>query len=228
VSARTRRGSATRPIGWSAASSHRTFLLGSATSSPSHRRTLARRVRSGSIWTRARSIIRPNGTCEGQTSSHARHARQRSMKRANASSGWASPSATERIAVIRPRGDADSSPVTRYVGQWGRHNPQATQAARSSSAGASSGNRHAGSRPGGGPTKRTPSGISAPSTRLGGRTSSGGATCRWYPQGASAPTGIDPPGDELSGRANADTDQAERPSESPRAHVGIRAGPPAT
>src|SRR4029453_17273153 len=162
-----------------------------------------------------RSIIRPNGTCDGQTSSHARHARQRSMKRAKASSGWASPSATERIAVIRPRGDADSSPVTRYVGQWGRHNPHATQAARSSSAGASSGNRHAGSRSDGGPTKRTPSGISAPSTRLEGRTSSGGDTCRWYPQTASVPAAVDPAGVDLRGGCCAGTDEVERPSEPP-------------
>ena len=35
------------------------------------------------------------------------------MKLANVSSASANPSATERIAVIRPRGDADSSPVTR-------------------------------------------------------------------------------------------------------------------
>jgi hypothetical protein len=35
------------------------------------------------------------------------------MKPANVSSTTAVPSATERIAVIRPRGEADSSPVSR-------------------------------------------------------------------------------------------------------------------
>ena len=106
-------GSARRASGCTAAASHSSFFRGSATSSPSHRRNLDRRDLSGSTWTRARSTIRPNGTCEGQTSSQARHARHRSMKRANVSSGSDRPSATERIAVIRPRGDADSSPVTR-------------------------------------------------------------------------------------------------------------------
>ena len=40
---------------------------------------------------------------------------------------------TSRMAVMRPRGLAASSPVTRYVGQWGRHNPHWTHAASSSS-----------------------------------------------------------------------------------------------
>jgi hypothetical protein len=35
------------------------------------------------------------------------------MKLANVSSMTEVPSATERIAAIRPRGDADSSPVNR-------------------------------------------------------------------------------------------------------------------
>ncbi len=35
------------------------------------------------------------------------------MKLANVSSTTAVPSATDRIAVILPRGDADSSPVSR-------------------------------------------------------------------------------------------------------------------
>ena len=40
---------------------------------------------------------------------------------------------TWRMASIRPRGEYRSSPVTRKVGQWGKHSPQLTQAARSSS-----------------------------------------------------------------------------------------------
>ena len=65
-------GTAARPAGgtWRSA---RSAGCGSTTSRPSHRRNRARRLRSGSTWTRARSIIRPNGTCDGQTSSHARH-----------------------------------------------------------------------------------------------------------------------------------------------------------
>ena len=59
------------------------------------------------------------------------------MKRVNVSSVAARPSWTARIAVMRPRGDADSSPVSRYVGQWGRQRPQATQAFRSACVGAS-------------------------------------------------------------------------------------------
>ena len=39
---------------------------------------------------------------------------------------------TERIASIRPRGESASSPVTRKVGQCGRHNPHATQVLSSS------------------------------------------------------------------------------------------------
>ena len=35
------------------------------------------------------------------------------MNEANVSSTSATPSATERIAAIRPRGEADSSPVSR-------------------------------------------------------------------------------------------------------------------
>ena len=37
------------------------------------------------------------------------------------------------MAAMRPRGDAASSPVTRYVGQWGRHRPQLTHEASSAS-----------------------------------------------------------------------------------------------
>src|SRR5207249_9658475 len=71
------------------------------------------------------------------------------------------PSWTARIAAIRPRGDADSSPVRRYVGQCGRHSPQATQSLRSASEGAARLARHAGAAIGE-PMKRAPSGSSLP------------------------------------------------------------------
>ena len=54
------------------------------------------------------------------------------MNPANVSSTSAAPSATARMAAIRPRGEADSSAVRRYVGQWGRHSPQATHELKSS------------------------------------------------------------------------------------------------
>ena len=65
------------------------------------------------------------------------------MNDVNASSTGA-PAATAFIALIRPRGDADSSDVSWYVGQWGRHRPHDTQASRSPVAGASSGRTHPG------------------------------------------------------------------------------------
>ena len=84
------------------------------------------------------------------------------MNAANVSSVAARPSWTARIAAIRPRGDADSSPVRRYVGQWGRHRPHATQAFRSAWVGASPSAQFV-SCPGSGPMNRAPSGRSAPS-----------------------------------------------------------------
>ena len=51
----------------------------------------------------------------------------------NASSSGAPSSSTARIAAMRPRGESRSRPVTRYVGQCGRHSPHATQATSSSS-----------------------------------------------------------------------------------------------
>ena len=110
---RTRAGRNGRARGASAPAAHVSFLEGSTTSSPSQRMNLARRERKGSICVRDASIIRPKGTCDGHTSSHARHTRHRSMNRVNVSSVVARPSWTARIAVIRPRGDADSSPVRR-------------------------------------------------------------------------------------------------------------------
>ena len=59
------------------------------------------------------------------------------MNPAKVRSVGARPSWTARIAAMRPRGEADSSPVSRYVGQWGRHKPQATHASRSACVGAS-------------------------------------------------------------------------------------------
>ena len=84
------------------------------------------------------------------------------MNEANVSSTTAAPSATARIAAIRPRGEADSSPVSRYVGQCGRHSPQATHESRSTSAGWSVARQFA-VEPGSRPMNRVPSGISVPS-----------------------------------------------------------------
>jgi hypothetical protein len=47
------------------------------------------------------------------------------------------PSSTARIAASRPRGDADSLPVSRKVGQCGRHSPHWTQCDSSGAVGAS-------------------------------------------------------------------------------------------
>ncbi len=102
-----------RTIGCRAAAARTSVGWGSTQWNPSQRTSRDRRVRSGSTCSRAASIIRPNGTCDGQTSSHARHTRQRSMNPANVASGVAVPSCTARIAAMRPRGDADSSPVSR-------------------------------------------------------------------------------------------------------------------
>ena len=74
------------------------------------------------------------------------------MMSAKTPSTSARPSATALIAARRPRGEAVSSPVSRNVGQCGRHNPQATQASSSSPGGSVSGypthQRRPGSRPG--------------------------------------------------------------------------------
>ena len=55
------------------------------------------------------------------------------MNDTNSASGGAPSHCTRRMAAMRPRGDAASSPVTRYVGQWGRHSPQLTHEASSAS-----------------------------------------------------------------------------------------------
>ena len=80
------------------------------------------------------SIRWPNGTPDGQAVSQPRHWTQVAIERRNAPSISAPSHCTWRMAAIRPRGDSASSPVTRYVGQCGRHSPQATQHASSSSA----------------------------------------------------------------------------------------------
>ncbi len=113
VMARTRFGRNGVTSGWKKAAVQSSFLCASITSSPRRRACRWLQGRSASVSVRACSIIRPNGTCEGQTSSHARQTRQRSVNSRNRSSTAAAPSATARIAAIRPRGDADSSPVSR-------------------------------------------------------------------------------------------------------------------
>ena len=67
----------------------------------------------GSTCSRAASIIRPKGTLDGQTSSQARQTRQRSMKALKVVVDARAPAATARMAAMRPRGEADSSPVSR-------------------------------------------------------------------------------------------------------------------
>ncbi len=66
-------------------------------------------------WREA-SIRRPNGTADGHAVSQARHPTQVSIMSMNESPAGA-PSSTSRMAAMRPRGERDSSPVTRKVGQ---------------------------------------------------------------------------------------------------------------
>ena len=110
--ARARRGSSGRTIGWNIVAIRISDGCGRSQWNPSQWTKRVRRVRAGSTCSRAASIMRPNGTCDGQTSSQARQTRHRSMKSVNDES-ISAPSATARIAAIRPRGDADSSPVSR-------------------------------------------------------------------------------------------------------------------
>ena len=69
----------------------------------------------------------------GHAGSQPRHCTHVSMKCTKSSLAGAPSRWTERIAAIRPRGDRASSPVTRNVGQCGRHSPQATHIPSSSS-----------------------------------------------------------------------------------------------
>ncbi len=69
----------------------------------------------------------PYGTEDGQAGSQPRHWTHVSKASRTASVTAASWYCTCRMSMIRPRGDLVSSPVTRYVGQWGRHSPQDTQ-----------------------------------------------------------------------------------------------------
>ena len=74
------------------------------------------------------SINAPNSTLLGQAGSQPRHCTHVSMKSTNSSSIAAPSFCTPRIASMRPRGEYASSPVTRNVGQCGRHSPHETQA----------------------------------------------------------------------------------------------------
>ena len=94
----------------------------------------------------------PNGTADGHATSQPRHSTHASIAAVNAASIGAPPSCTARIAAMRPRGDAISSPVTRYVGQAGRQSPHATQATSSSSS--AGWRRHAALR-----SEREPAGV---------------------------------------------------------------------
>ena len=110
---------------------------GSTTRYASHSASAAARERSASRRGRgARRVSPPSGgrTARRRARGLAAAALHALVHRvANASSIGAPSSSTARIAAMRPRGDAISSPVTRYVGQCGRHSPHATHATSSSS-----------------------------------------------------------------------------------------------
>ena len=78
------------------------------------------------------SIRWPNCTDDGHATSQPRHCTHSFIAASNASSMGRPSSSTSRIAAMRPRGDAISSPVTRYVGQCGRQSPHDTHATSSS------------------------------------------------------------------------------------------------
>ena len=74
------------------------------------------------------------GALDEMTERHGRRARRFAARGTARRSPWcggrrrragAPSSSTARIAAMRPRGDNCSSPVTRYVGQCGRHSPHA-------------------------------------------------------------------------------------------------------
>ncbi len=103
-------------------------------------RCLSRRAGVGrctEISIRAPSIALPKGTMEGHTGSQARHCRHESMMDSKVASSSTAPSATADMAARRPRGDSVSRPVSRKVGQCGRHRPHATQESSSARLGAS-------------------------------------------------------------------------------------------
>ena len=89
------------------------------------------------ISARVPSRSRPYGTRPGQTGSHARQPRQKSMIPWKGPSTSSTPWCTAFMAWIRPRGDAVSLPVNRKVGQAGRQSPHCTQALSSSVVGCS-------------------------------------------------------------------------------------------
>ena len=107
------------------------------------------------------------------------------MNAENTSSTGA-PAVTAFIALIRPRGDADSSEVRWYVGQWGKHRPHDTQASRSPVAGASSGRTH----PGGAALACAMNAVPAGSDDPSGASGEGGgcSTVTMLRARASAPT----------------------------------------
>ena len=102
-------------------------------------RSRARRSHRGAVFPwrasddRVSSISRPNCTPEGHAVSHARHITQRSRNSTAAASTGRASSSMARISEMRPRGEAVSSPVARYVGQCGRQRPHDTQATSRSS-----------------------------------------------------------------------------------------------
>ena len=111
-------------------------------------RAAARRVCPPSGGRTARPTgTRPRSRGTARTRPSRAGTRRRSARRA---------CSTARIAAMRPRGDAISRPVTRYVGQCGRHSPHATHATssslveteRPSPTSSRRAVRHSGSRPG--------------------------------------------------------------------------------
>lgn len=137
------------PSRWLSQASHvrasRTMWRGSTTRYAPHSATRRRRERDTgrrdeprvplSAWSasRAASMRCPKGTNAGHTGSHPRHCTHSFIIPANSSSSGAPAHWTSRIAAIRPRGDARSSPVTLHVGHAGRQRPHATHRASSSS-----------------------------------------------------------------------------------------------
>ena len=162
---------------------------------------------------RAPSIALPNGTSPGQTASHARHWRQNEMTSSTSASRGKTPSRTAPMAARRPRGDADSLPVSRNVGQCGKTEPAGDArrelvAGRRVRGGEAAGRRRH-SPPGSRPGLRTPAGSKAWRRR------------RW----SSTPGGVTPhgssPGRAPSG-ASRRTRERRPPPPTPAAQRGCR------
>ena len=118
---------------------------------------------------RVASSPRPYPTPEGQTGSQPRHPRQASRCcRSAGSSAGISFRSSARMRTMRPRGLSASSPVTAYVGQAGRQNPQCTHG--SSAARSRVTNRCPRAPPRGSRADRTsPAGAPPAALRLRGR-----------------------------------------------------------